>query len=58
MQVGAVIVCPKTKRVLGEGFNRMPPGCEEFPWGEVGDILNTKFPYGELFVIRYFNREI
>ena len=51
MQVGAIIVCPRTKKILGEGFNRMPPGCEEFPWGEVGDILNTKFPYGELFVM-------
>ena len=48
MQVGAIIVCPTTKTVLGKGFNRMPPGCEHFPWGEVGNILDTKFPYGEI----------
>ena len=27
----------------------MPSGCEErFPWSETGDVLDTKFLYGEL----------
>ena len=50
MQVGAIIVDPKTKEVLGEGWNRMPKGCEDrFPMSK-GDsnILKTKYPFGEI----------
>lgn len=28
-QVGAVIVNPKTKKIVATGWNRMPEGCEE-----------------------------
>ena len=32
-QVGAVVVNPKTKEVVGTGWNRMPRGCEDrFKW--------------------------
>jgi hypothetical protein len=56
IQVGVVIANPDpdvTKRkILGEGWNRMPVGCEgKFKWGKgVPDILKSKYPYGEFHV--------
>lgn len=47
-QVGAIIVNPNTNTILGEGWNRMPAGCEErFGWSKGEDILKTKYPYGQ-----------
>jgi hypothetical protein len=55
LQVGAVIANPKISKrdVLGEGYNRMPLGCEErFGWNKgLTDILKTKYPYGEFCVL-------
>ena len=51
-QVGAVIVDHSGKKVIGEGWNRMPFGCEKkFGWNRdcSGGILETKYPYGEFF---------
>ena len=32
-QVGAIVVDPQTKEVVGKGYNRMPKGCEnKFKW--------------------------
>lgn len=45
-QVGACIVS-QDKKVVGIGYNGLPKGCDddEFPWGKVGDKLDTKYPY-------------
>jgi deoxycytidylate deaminase len=50
-QVGAIIVDPLNKKVLGKGWNRMPRGCEDrFAWAkQVDHILKTKYPYGRLY---------
>ena len=49
-QVGAIIVDSRGEKVLGEGWNRMPQGCEDrFAWAKgLNDILKTKYPYGKL----------
>ena len=46
LKVGAVLVNPDGK-VIGEGYNRMPRGCDDFPWNREGDPLDTKYPYGQ-----------
>ena len=59
LQVGAVIVDSAGEKVLGEGWNRMPVGCEDkFEWISCKieftpetDILKTKYPYGEVYVV-------
>ena len=39
---------PNTDEIIGEGWNRMPAGCEDrFGWGKGEQILKTKYPYGE-----------
>jgi len=45
-QVGACIVNQK-KRIIGIGYNGLPVGLsdDEFPWGNHGDYLDTKYPY-------------
>ncbi|XMB87347.1 dCMP deaminase family protein [Mycoplasmatota bacterium WC44] len=45
-QVGACIV-NNEKRIVGIGYNGFPYGCkdDEFPWGNDGDFLDTKYPY-------------
>jgi dCMP deaminase len=45
-QVGACIVNP-SNRIVGIGYNGLPVGLsdDEFPWGNTGDHLNTKYPY-------------
>lgn len=45
-QVGACIVNSE-KRIVGIGYNGFPYGCEDddFPWGNEGDFLDTKYPY-------------
>ena len=50
-QVGAIIVDPNTKEVLGKGWNKMPEGCEDrFAWSKGdNDILKTKYPYGKFY---------
>ena len=42
-QVGACIV-DDNNRILSEGYNGMPAGCEDdiMPWGKIGDPLNNK----------------
>ncbi len=59
LQVGAVIVDSAGKKVLGEGWNRMPVGCENrFEWSRCNieltpedDLLKTKYLYGEVYVV-------
>lgn len=45
-QVGACIVNTKN-HIIGMGYNGLPAGLsdEEYPWGNEGDFLNTKYPY-------------
>jgi len=45
-QVGACIVNQK-KRIIGIGYNGLPVGLsdDEFPWGNEGPFLETKYPY-------------
>ncbi len=45
-QVGACIVNEKNK-IVGAGYNGLPIGCsdDEFPWGNEGEFMNTKYPY-------------
>lgn len=45
-QVGACIVNQKN-RIVGIGYNGLPIGLndDEFPWGNQGDFLDTKYPY-------------
>lgn len=45
-QVGACIV-NKKNRIVGIGYNGLPVGLndDEFPWGNQGDFLDTKYPY-------------
>lgn len=45
-QVGACIVNQK-KRIIGIGYNGLPVGLsdDEFPWGNDGELLDTKYPY-------------
>ena len=45
-QVGACIVNAENK-VVGIGYNGLPRGCsdDEFPWGNQGDKLDTKYPF-------------
>ncbi len=45
-QVGACIVNDK-RRIVGIGYNGFPVGCNDndFPWGNSGEYLNTKYPY-------------
>ncbi len=46
-QVGAIIV-HSNGEILGEGWNRMPAGCEEkFSWDKGKDPLKMKYYYGE-----------
>ena len=47
-QVGAVIVNPKNKRIVGIGYNGFPIGCsdDELPWSRNADReFDTKYPY-------------
>jgi deoxycytidylate deaminase len=51
LQVGAVLV-DRNGAVLGEGWNRMPRGCEgKFPWAATGQLEDTKHLYGETSII-------
>ena len=45
-QVGACIV-NEDKIILGIGYNGLPKGCsdDEFPWGNIGETLNTKYAF-------------
>ncbi len=45
-RVGACIVDPDNK-ILSVGYNGMPCGCsdDEYPWGNEGDALDTKYLY-------------
>ncbi|MDI6452035.1 deoxycytidylate deaminase [Peloplasma aerotolerans] len=45
-QVGACII-NAGKRIVGIGYNGLPQGCkdDEFPWGNEGDFLQTKYPF-------------
>ncbi|MGI6770826.1 MAG: deoxycytidylate deaminase [Acholeplasmataceae bacterium] len=45
-QVGACIV-NQDKRIIGIGYNGLPHGCDddEYPWGNEGDFIETKYPY-------------
>ncbi|NLC54337.1 MAG: dCMP deaminase family protein [Erysipelothrix sp.] len=45
-QVGACIV-NEDNIILGIGYNGLPKGCsdDEFPWGNVGDTLDTKYAF-------------
>lgn len=45
-RVGACIVDTDNK-ILSVGYNGMPRGCsdDEYPWGNVGEPLNTKYLY-------------
>ena len=45
-QVGACIV-NNDLRIVGIGYNGMPSGAkdDEFPWGNMGEYLDTKYPY-------------
>lgn len=45
-QVGACIVDSDNK-IVGIGYNGLPKGCcdDEFPWGNQGEYLETKYPY-------------
>jgi len=47
-QVGACIVDPRTKRIVGIGYNGFPWGCSDdaLPWArDAGTWLDTKYPY-------------
>ena len=47
-QVGACIVDPPTKRIVGIGYNGFPWGCSDelLPWARKADSwLDTKYPY-------------
>lgn len=46
-QVGACIVDKHTNRILGQGYNGFPIGCNDdvFPWKRDGEYLETKYPY-------------
>jgi dCMP deaminase len=45
-KVGACIVNPEN-RIVGVGYNGLPRGCDdhEFPWTNVGEFNETKYPY-------------
>ncbi len=45
-QVGACIV-NEDNIIVGMGYNGLPKGCsdDEFPWGHVGETLNTKYAF-------------
>ncbi len=45
-QVGACIVNDR-RRIVGIGYNGFPIGCDDrdYPWGNSGDYLDTKYPY-------------
>lgn len=45
-QVGACIVDADNK-IMGTGYNGLPKGCsdDDFPWGNEGDYLDTKYAY-------------
>ena len=45
-QVGACIV-NSDNIILGIGYNGLPKGCsdDEFPWGNVGETLDTKYAF-------------
>jgi len=45
-QVGACIV-DADRKIVGMGYNGLPLGCsdDEFPWGNQGDTLDTKYPF-------------
>ena len=45
-QVGACII-NEDKRIIGIGYNGLPWGCDddEFPWGNQGNLIETKYPY-------------
>lgn len=45
-QVGACII-NQDKRIIGIGYNGLPWGCDddEFPWGNQGSLIETKYPY-------------
>lgn len=45
-QVGACIV-NEDNIILGIGYNGLPKGCsdDEFPWGNVGETLDTKYAF-------------
>jgi len=45
-QVGACII-NQDKKIIGIGYNGFPKGCsdETFPWGRIGEFLETKYPY-------------
>ena len=45
-QVGACIV-DDSNIIVGMGYNGLPKGCsdDEFPWGNVGDTLDTKYAF-------------
>ncbi len=45
-QVGSCIVNSDNK-IIGIGYNGLPKGCsdDDFPWGNSGDFLQTKYPY-------------
>lgn len=57
MQVGAIIIDSQTKEVLGEGWNRMPKGCEDRFAMSKGDsnVLKTKYPFGEINLRTFIN---
>ena len=44
-QVGACIV--KDNKIVGMGYNGFPKGISDsdFPWQQVGEALDTKYPY-------------
>ena len=46
-QVGACIVDPATKHILGVGYNGFPMGCSDdhMPWGKCNDPLCSKYLY-------------
>lgn len=45
-QVGACVV-NKNNIIESIGYNGLPKGCsdDEFPWGNEGDALDTKYPF-------------
>ena len=43
-KVGAIIV-NKENKIVGLGYNGMPLGNDEFPWGRDGAAIDTKYPY-------------
>ncbi|MGU8835828.1 deoxycytidylate deaminase [Clostridium perfringens] len=46
-QVGACIVDKDSNRILGQGYNGFPIGCDDddFPWERDGEYIDTKYPY-------------